>query len=202
MGGYGSGRTGGGPLTQDCLRLDVAQLMRQHFIAPGQHTTGTLTWACTTSGSISARIGFEADLRDVDAAWMRVRRLPTTKPSASCRREQLRLVTTIPTYGGMRWWFLCPLSGRRVRVLYRPLQGECFASRQAGGLAYRSQRQTNTDRIIDKATAARRKLGADEVNLLGMPACPKPRGMRWHTHRRLVQEAEELVQALWATAPV
>jgi hypothetical protein len=26
----------------------------------------------------------------------------------------VRLVTTLPNYGGRRWWFLCPLVGRRA----------------------------------------------------------------------------------------
>ena len=42
---------------------------------------------------------------------------------------RVRLVTTEPTYGGRRWWFLCPLARqdggppRRVAKLYLPPGG-------------------------------------------------------------------------------
>jgi hypothetical protein len=56
-------------------------------------------------------------------------------------------------------WFVCPLSGRRARVLYLPGGAPMFASRQALGLGYRSQRSTEADRLIEKSRAARKKLG-------------------------------------------
>ena len=57
---------------------------------------------------------------------------------------RVRLVTTRPTYGGRRWWFLCPLARndggppRRVAKHYLPPGGTYFGSRQAYGLTYTS----------------------------------------------------------------
>ena len=45
---------------------------------------------------------------------------------------RIRLVTTEQTYGGRRWWFLCPLARqdggppRRVAKLYLPPGGSYF----------------------------------------------------------------------------
>jgi hypothetical protein len=57
---------------------------------------------------------------------------------------KVRLVTTRPTYGGLRWWFLCPLQRHdggpapRAGKLYLPPGGRYFGSRVAYGLTYTS----------------------------------------------------------------
>ena len=55
---------------------------------------------------------------------------------------RIRLVTTIPNYGGRRWWFICPLSRddggspRRVSKLYLPPGERYFGSREGYALTY------------------------------------------------------------------
>src|SRR5690606_1492019 len=61
-------------------------------------------------------------------------------------RYQVQLVQTLPNYGGVRWWFVCPRSGRRVAKLYLPRGGTYFWSRKAYGLGYRCQRESPLDR--------------------------------------------------------
>jgi hypothetical protein len=76
----------------------------------------------------------------------------------------MRLETTRPNFGGLRWWFLCPITGRRVGVLYLPGKGgTVFASRQASGLAYRSQRASPEDRAVERSLTK----GADEARRCG-----------------------------------
>jgi len=41
-------------------------------------------------------------------------------------RDRVRLVWTEPTYGGRRWWFLCPRTGRKTTKLYLPNGGWHF----------------------------------------------------------------------------
>ena len=48
----------------------------------------------------------------------------------------VRLVSTRPNYGGRRWWFVCPLVGRRVAKLYLPPGARLFGSGDAYGLTY------------------------------------------------------------------
>ncbi len=58
--------------------------------------------------------------------------------------EVVRLQTTRPTFGGVRWWFSCPrvLDGeecaRRVGKLYRPPGSGTFACRHCLELTYES----------------------------------------------------------------
>jgi hypothetical protein len=51
-------------------------------------------------------VGYEADLTDESDAWLRLHYRADGEPLD----YRIRLVTTAPTYGGRRWWFICPLS--------------------------------------------------------------------------------------------
>lgn len=72
-------------------------------------------------------------------------------------RDRIRLVSTVPTYGGRRWWFQCPRTGRRTTKLYLPNGGWHFRSRQAYGLGYACQREERADRFR-RATASSQTL--------------------------------------------
>ena len=79
---------------------------------------------------------------------------------------KVQLVTTTPNYGGLRWWFICPLvrrdggPPRRVAKLYLPPGGTYFGSREGYGLTYTSCQES---RKFDKFYAS---LGAE----MGMDA--------------------------------
>jgi len=66
------------------------------------------------------------------------------------RGEQVvRLRTTRPNFGGVRWWFSCPCivggeeCGRRVGKLYRPPGSRYFACRHCHDLTYESCRKSH-----------------------------------------------------------
>src|SRR4051812_31688737 len=54
MGGYNSGRYGGGPTVESGLTLDLYQLIRDGTLRPGQPSGGTLTWTYTITGELLA----------------------------------------------------------------------------------------------------------------------------------------------------
>lgn len=197
MGGYFSGRHGGGPVVEDGWKLDLAHCIRQGMFRPQQWCAGTMKWTRTNTGEVTATIGYEANLLDPAAAWVRLHYTTTSRSTGAKtdRDYRVQLGTTRPHYGGLRWWFRCPITGRRARVLYLPGSGGgVFACREAYGLAYRSQRQTPEDRAIERSRNAREKLGVADQNMLEMPWCPKPKWMRWATHRRLVEVIQECHQ--------
>ena len=99
--------------------------------------------------------------------------------------DKIFLTTTRPPFGGLRWWFRCPRSGRRVRKLYLPLGGRHFWSRCAYGLAYASQRETVYDRAMRRARKLCLRLGGDPAD----DEYPdKPKRMRWTTYDRLMEK--------------
>jgi hypothetical protein len=99
----------------------------------------------------------------------------------------VELVTPPQPFGGRRWWWVCPRRGDLVSKLYKPSGSTIFASRKAHRLAYRSQCQSPYDRAISQAFKLRRRLGADGG--IGDPI-NKPKGMRWTTFDRKMQQIE------------
>jgi hypothetical protein len=74
------------------------------------------------------------------------------------------LVTTVPHYGGRRWWFICPSMKARCSKLYLPLGAITFASRQAYGLTYHScQRSFRPDRALRSTERLARQMAKNEA---------------------------------------
>jgi hypothetical protein len=118
----------------------------------------------------------------------RVRLRYTTTLKDGERHESdysIELETSPQTFGGRRWWFLCPRTGRRATKLYLPNGALTFASRQADQLAYASQREQPHDRASRRAFKLRGKLGAEGG--IG-DFIPKPKWMRWPTYERKLEE--------------
>jgi len=136
-----------------------------------------------------ATIAYEANLINPAEAWVRLSHTGTGgSPRAQTDDDyEVRLVTTRPHYGGVRWWFVCLLSDRRARVLYLPKSGTVFASRQALELAYRSQRHAGVKRSHARQRRIWAKLGAN-YRYFGEPPPLKPKWMRWPTYDRLRAE--------------
>ena len=148
MGGYGSGRSGGRPTTDNGLTLTLSKLFRDRLFRPGS-AWGSLVWTNTTTGEQIGSISYEAHLGQESG---RVRLKYTTTRWDGERREfdyWIQLETTPQPFGGRRWWFICPRTGRRAAKLYLPNGAFTFASRQAYRLAYRSQREAPHDRAFD-----------------------------------------------------
>ncbi len=181
MGGYSSGRYGGGPTVESGLTLDINELFRKRLL--GDYRAGALVWTSVATGEKVASIGFQACLLDPDAAWVRLHY------SANGRAEdyRVRLSRSPCHYGGHRWWWICPRSSRRVAKLYLPPGTTVFAARQAYRLAYRSQRETALDRSHNRQSRLYRRLGTEYKYFEQAPP-RRPKGMHRSTYERLTAE--------------
>src|SRR3954471_19126471 len=74
---------------------------------------------------------------------------------------RIELTTTRPPYGGVRWWFICPRSGRRVMKLHLPRGGRTFAARQFWGLPARDTLPPRHAPLAQAAAHAWRRRGLD-----------------------------------------
>jgi len=99
-------------------------------------------------GEKTSAIGYEVDTQA--PARPTVRLIYTlTHPTGEKEDidEPVRLQTTCPHWGGVRWWFTCPLvvdgtsCRRRVRKLYLPPGGRYFGCRHCHDLTYRSAQE-------------------------------------------------------------
>jgi hypothetical protein len=107
--------------------------------------------------------------------------------------DRIQLTWTTPTYGGRRWWFLCPRTGRRTTKLFLPNGGWHFWSRQAYGLGYACQREGRFDRLQRRAATLNRQLGGEGWSTWDTPP-GKPRWMRRPTYERKYERWEQAVE--------
>ncbi len=174
MGGLGSGRTGGRPTAEQSLRIDLAWMIRTRRAVPGADVRGSLYWTC--GGEPSGNICYQCDMEDIHNAKLILTYTQGTGDARESVRQEVRLVHTVPHYGGRRWWMICPYRGHRVGKLYSPHGGDRFASRKAWQIGYRSQRLAWHDKPFAKAERMQARLGCrqgyDEW-------IRRPKGM-WH----------------------
>src|SRR3954454_8584593 len=166
MGGYGSGWQGSKKArVEDCLVLSATALVRKRALVAGAWTSGSWCWTYGGEAAPHATVGYEADLRDPADAWLRLHYRAGGEPVD----YRVRLVTTRPTYGGLRGWFVCPLvrraggPPRRPAKLYLPPGGRYFGSRAGYGLTYASCQESGQFRGLHRHLAA--ELGTDEVTV-------------------------------------
>jgi hypothetical protein len=94
-------------------------------------------------------------------------------------------------FGGRQWYFVCPVTGDRASVLWKPLGADRFCSRRAWPqqVAYLSQFGTWIDRAhAGKAKVRAKLLKVSDFDEQELP--PRPRRMRARTYERLANRFE------------
>lgn len=183
MGGYNSGRHSNRRIVEACLTLHINGLLRQGAILPGYNCLGSVVWTDAHTGEKHASIRYEADLIDTATAHVRLQYTVNGTP----KDYVVNLETTPCPYGGSRWWWVCPVSGRRAAKLHLPPEAAVFASRQVYDLAYRSQRQVPMDRSHARQRRLYAKLAGQYDYFEQLPP-RRPKGMRLTTYERLTAE--------------
>jgi hypothetical protein len=136
---------GGRDLVENCLVLSVGSVCGDYG---GGRRDGVVRWRCGDQeiGAISYEINLWSAERG--SLWLHY--------SVNGTPIQLAISMTSTTLhlGGRRWWFLCPVTGKRVGKLYLPDGATDFAGRKAHDLTYTSCRESGRDkrfwRRIDK----------------------------------------------------
>jgi hypothetical protein len=183
MGGYGSGRQGGSPTVENGLILDLNRLIRQRNILPGRSISGSLMWSDARSGEKIASVDFEASLVSQEHAWARLRYID----DGELKDYRVQIEAATCHYGGVRWWWVCPLSAQRVAKLYLPPGATVFAARQTNRLAYRSQRDGKIDRTHARQRRLYSKLGGEDDHY-EQPLPTRPKGMHQTTYEGLIAD--------------
>lgn len=178
MGGYSSGRRGGRSTTDDMRPLDVRRLKREGLLVPGR----SFDWTWTLKGDTVAKINIRVD---IDSVYLSYQQSWCGEPWRAFG-NRLAIDWTECNFGGRRAWWRCPSAGcgRRVAVIYSG-RGH-YACRHCFGLAYCSQRETQTDLDARRANKVRDRLGWDR-GILNLPG-GRPKGMHWKTFMRLLAE--------------
>ncbi|MBM4208253.1 MAG: hypothetical protein FJ190_09655 [Gammaproteobacteria bacterium] len=177
MGGFGSGRKFGTNVTENFLQIDIRRWQRDGLLFAGSHINWQWSRNSEKIASIAAR---------VETGQLRL--IYNYRAPGSENWEPLdypvRLQTTPCHYGGVRYWFTCPVvgCGRRVAILYSG--GKYYACRHCYQLAYQSQREDKGDRGHRGANKIRARLGWQPG--IANQNENKPKGMHWSTYNRLM----------------
>src|SRR3982751_1262052 len=148
---------------------------------------GTVTFRGGRWGELPVEV--RLDTADPAAPYLELTHETRDEPAERIK-YQVRLATTRPRYGGERWWFVCPSSGRRVFKLHLPNGGRYFLSRAAYGLGYQVTREDALSRHLRRAGRILTRLGRPEAEWWGW--APRPKWMRHRTYERLRAELTEL----------
>jgi len=113
------------------LSLDLAEPAVRAAISLRRSGAGTVRWF--EMGDAAGSIGY---------AWNHISRRLTLSGMIDgvVVRQVVAVTVTNPYFGGVRPWFVCPLSGTRTRVLLLAPGRRQWSSRAALGLSYPSQR--------------------------------------------------------------
>ena len=186
MGSCLSGRRNGKPLVEDCISIDLAQIMRLGPVRTGQAGSGELHWSI--DGQRIASATFRLDLIDSEKPRLTLHFLATLPNGESLPTKQaIALTTTKQNLGGLRWWMRCPVTGKRTRTLHLASGRNQFASREALGLAYRVERLDRFNRPFEKLCRVQRRLGQPQGLGHGIE---RPKGMWRRTFNRHVAVLE------------
>ena len=188
MGGYGRGgymRFGSKATCEAQHRIDIRYLKKIGVLS-NSRGSGILAWESRgkQTGSIRYR-------REDNRLLLMYR---TQRRGSDWRdiTQQIWLTQTPCNYGGHRYYFLCPDCGRQVAVLYGA--GIRFLCRQCHSLAYASQNETDSDRVLRKMRKLRKRLGVSEN--LREPVLFKPKGMHQKTFDKLLHQHRRLERAV------
>jgi hypothetical protein len=174
---------------QDGLKLDLNQLARRGFIQFGANKGARrILWRNSGQREIASGV-ITADMTDPSRAWFRI--------SIGGFVQQITLQSRPRHLGGRQWFFLCPVTGGRATVLWRPPGASKFCSRQAWGrqVAYRSQFQGTSERAyLGKQRIKARLIGDLDLEAWDLP--PKPKWMRWATYNRYIDRFDNYEEML------
>ena len=124
-----------------------------------------MTWTNTGTDELLASAQYRLESAGEAGLIFRLSYTVTIRDEKVSVDEPIRLTTTRPHFGGVRWWFVCSLivNGRACRrrcgKLYLPPGGRYFGCRVCYGLTYKSAQDAHKyDRIW--------RLVGDDVNRL------------------------------------
>lgn len=132
---------------EECLSLDANRWMREGILKAGVERNGSWRWTYRSGNSFS--VSYEVQTLDLDNSRVRLFYSWTWNGQSEPQSADypVALTTTRLRFGGLRWWFICPLivngqeCNRRVGKLYLPARARYFGCRHCHDLTYQSAQE-------------------------------------------------------------
>jgi hypothetical protein len=136
---------------EDCSSISISFLRKLGYLSG--FPSGRIVWR-NRDGKETASMGATVSMSGGEGhmRFWHTMMDQTTGKETRCDYK-FELVTTPCNLGGVRWWFICPLSrngvycGRRVGKLYCPPGGKYYGCRHCYSLSYESRNESRHGRI-------------------------------------------------------
>lgn len=132
---------------EDCRVLDVNRWTHEGILREAVHHFGGWKWYNAATGEENSSIGYEVNTTDMAVPWIRL--YYTFTRTHEHMDYAIRLQSTRPYFGGLHWWFICPLlqhrrpCNHRVTKLYLPPSGRYYGCRHCYDLTYESCQESD-----------------------------------------------------------
>jgi hypothetical protein len=136
---------------EDCRSVSIAFLRKYDYFCG--YRSGVISWK-NYYGEEAGSIGVTVSTMDGEnyARFQYTHTCRSTAEKTECD-YRVPLVTTPCHLGGVRWWFICPLTrngaycGRRVGKLFLPPGGRYYGCRHCYDLSYESRNESRHGRF-------------------------------------------------------
>ncbi len=118
--------------TASATRLELKFLLENGYIKLGCHITGSINW--NRNGEPSGSIRYESKLTE-EEQYIRVYYTHTNSYTGEKKDYDYQIyLDEVPTNigNGKRYYFICPMSGRRATILYMAYNSPIFKHRPTG----------------------------------------------------------------------
>src|SRR5262249_1761474 len=137
-------------VVEDGLAIDIDQLARAGSF--DRSLQGTVVWLLPGSSETLASLAYAAKISE---SGRRTLTLKFHHDALGLTNQVIDLAVTSPFFGGLRYWFQCPIRhdgrecGARIRVLYLPVGAALFGCRECHDLTYSTCRESHKfDRLF------------------------------------------------------
>jgi hypothetical protein len=176
---------------EDGRRLDLNRLSRDGILISGAVTSRTTFWQAAGSRGLVGVAVITADLTDLACPRVRIRMRGLD--------QTIELIAQQRHFGGLQWYFRCPVLGLCASVLWKPPGAIRFCSREVWGeqVAYHTQFAGQTGRARIGKERTRSRLGNDHKYPVDWRLPPlKPKWMRWSTFERRLERYNRYEEVL------
>jgi len=145
---------------ESCLSIDANRWMREGILKNGVRQSGVWRWTYRSRSGFSVHY----EVSTLDSNNPRIRLSYSWSWTSTGQQESadyhVPLTTTSLYFGGLRWWFVCPLvinerpCRRRAGKLYLPGNARYFGCRRCHHLAYTSSQEAHKgDGVLGRIAA-------------------------------------------------
>jgi hypothetical protein len=138
---------------EDCRSVSISFLKKHDYLNESSRRSGAISWK-NCYGEKTSSIGIVVSTFEGEK-YVRFYYTVTDRSSGEKADYDYKvaLTTTPCNFGGVRYWFICPLSrngvycGRRVGKLYKAPGGDYFGCRHCYNLSYESRNESRLGRF-------------------------------------------------------